>query len=149
MNLSGCDTLFINALVCVSKYHVVCVWFQCHWFHWWDGMALGFFNLGPRTHMSGQIGVPSIFMRKSDWQITVILLTSLHCLFLLFENINFRQYNALQRSLLWLYVIESNSVKNPKRSHRAYNDWTSSFRVGLFTRRWGIGNPPVHSPTSM
>ena len=46
-----------------------------------SGMALGFFNLGPRTHMSGQIGVPSIFMRKSDWQITVILLTSLHCLF--------------------------------------------------------------------
>ena len=24
------------------------------------GMALGFFNLGPRTHMSGQIGVSSI-----------------------------------------------------------------------------------------
>ena len=23
-------------------------------------MALGFFNLGPQTHMSGQIGVPSI-----------------------------------------------------------------------------------------
>ena len=53
------------------------------------GMALGFFILGPRTRMSGQIGVPSIFcgsqhlgdpapsspqeivgvvvMRKSDW----------------------------------------------------------------------------------
>ena len=25
-----------------------------------SGMALGFFNLGPRTHMSGQIGFPSI-----------------------------------------------------------------------------------------
>ena len=24
-------------------------------------MALGFFNLGPQTHMSGQIGVPSIW----------------------------------------------------------------------------------------
>ena len=24
------------------------------------GMALGFFNLGPGTHMSGQIGVPRI-----------------------------------------------------------------------------------------
>ena len=23
-------------------------------------MALGFFHLGPRTHMSGQIGVPNI-----------------------------------------------------------------------------------------
>ena len=46
-----------------------------------SGMVLGFFNLGPRTHMFGQIGVPSIFMRKSDWQITVILLTSLRCLF--------------------------------------------------------------------
>ena len=57
------------------------------------GLALGFFSLGPQTHMSGQIGVPSILrgsqnlgdpplrnsfvvvMRKSDWQITVILLT--------------------------------------------------------------------------
>ena len=25
-----------------------------------SGMALGFFNLGPETHMSGQIGVPRI-----------------------------------------------------------------------------------------
>ena len=64
------------------------------------GMALGFFTLGPRTHMSGQIGVPSILcgsqswqpcppqriisfvMRKSDWQITVILFTKLYFLFL-------------------------------------------------------------------
>ena len=62
-------------------------------------MALGFFILGPRTRMSGQIGVPSILggsqnlgdpappivsvvvMRKSDWQITVILFTKLYCLF--------------------------------------------------------------------
>ena len=61
-------------------------------------MALGFFNLGPWTNMSGEIGVPNIlggsqnlgdpslrnsccFIRKSDWQITVILLTKLYCLF--------------------------------------------------------------------
>ena len=33
------------------------------------GMALGFFNLGPRTHMSGEIGVPSFlggFQNLSD-----------------------------------------------------------------------------------
>ena len=33
-------------------------------------------------------------MRKSDGQITVILLTKLYCLFFLFENIYFRQYNV-------------------------------------------------------
>ena len=66
-------------------------------------MALGFFILGPRTHMSGQIGVPSILggsqnlgdpapeeivsvvvMRKSDLQITVILFSKLYCLFFRF-----------------------------------------------------------------
>ena len=69
-------------------------------------MALGFFILGPRTRMSGQIGVPSIFcgsqhlgdpapsspqeivgvvvMRKSDWYITVILFTKLYCSFKIF-----------------------------------------------------------------
>ena len=68
-------------------------------------MALGFFNQGPGTHMSGQIGVPSILggsknlgdpplrnfvvvvMRKSDWQITVILLTKLYCLFFLLTTL--------------------------------------------------------------
>ena len=27
-----------------------------------SGMALGFFNLGPGSHMSDQIGVPSIYL---------------------------------------------------------------------------------------
>jgi len=66
-------------------------------------MALGFFILGPRIRMSGQIGVPSILgasqnlgdpapplpqeivsvvvMRKSDWQIFVIQFTKLYGLF--------------------------------------------------------------------
>ena len=56
--------------------------------YWRSGMALGFFILGPCTRMSCQIGVPSILggsqnlvMRKSDWQITVILFSKLYCLF--------------------------------------------------------------------
>ena len=30
------------------------------------GMALGFFNLGPGTHISGQIGVPIIFVGSQN-----------------------------------------------------------------------------------
>ena len=80
-------------------------------------MALGFFSLGPGTHMSGQIEVPGILggslvtpplrnffvvvMRKSDWQITAILLNLL--LFFSFDNINFRQCNVLD--LLNLIIL--------------------------------------------
>ena len=88
-----------------------------------SGMALGFFNLGPRTHMSGQIGVPSIFggcqnlgdlpLRNSfcccyekEWLAKYCHTVNKASLsFLLFENINFRQYNALTRSLLWLLKV--------------------------------------------
>ena len=31
-------------------------------FTYWSGMALGFFILGPRTRMSGQIGVPAFWV---------------------------------------------------------------------------------------
>ena len=66
-------------------------------------MALGFFNLGPQTHMSGQIGVPSIWGGSQNlddpspnkffllllWErVTAKLLLPSFIVFFLFENIS-------------------------------------------------------------
>ena len=66
------DNIFIGNYVNQCSLSLFCWFFACYmtsspkrpWtlrrHPYWAGMALGFFNLGSRTHMSGQIGVPSI-----------------------------------------------------------------------------------------
>ena len=81
-------------------------------------------------------------MRKSDWQIT-----RLHCLFFLFENINFRQYNVSLIEMLLLkqhfcrtFVIYLTHATNKRQSLEIFHPLVNAFFFPAFVQSLQIIN---------
>ena len=129
------------------------------------GMALGFFNLGPRTHMSGEIWVPS-FLGGSQNLGDPPLTNSLCCCyekewlanychtvnkallsFFLFENINFSiEMFLLMQNFRRTFVIHLTHVTNKCRSLEILHPLVNAFFFPAFLQSLQIINKSLPEP---
>ena len=85
-------------------------------------------------------------MRKGDWQITVIVLAKLYCLFL-FENINFSiELFLLKRNFCRTFVIHLTRVTNKCRSLEMLHPLVNAFFFPAFLQFLQIINKSSPEP---